>query len=550
MRLSARRTGARASATTCSSPIWSSAPTTSPARSPRRSRSDGVQLIGFSGLLPQRLRPARDGRACAPIPNVGAVLLVSLGCEEFHRSRLIEAIAGSGRPVELAGHPEARRHARHRRGRPRLGRARRSPRSPTRRACRSALADLVIGTKCGGSDGPSGITANPADRPRLRPAGRRRRDGDVRGDRRADRLRGAHGRPRRHAGARRARSWPRWPRPTATTRTSTMAASAAATSRGGLSTIEEKSLGAYAKSGTRPIVGLLKPGIAAAGPGLYLMDMVTDGAGALGLSPTSTTRRGHRDGRLRLPHVLFSTGRGSVVGSAIAPVIKVCANPETYRRMADDMDVDAGRILEGRGTLDEVGAEIVDRRRGAWPRRADQVGGARPPGVRADLQEFRAARARPASRAERHDGRANQRGNDDDSIRLAAAPGRHVAAAARSPGLLAAALAADKVTPAHQLAVLRLALDLLPRHRQGLLREGKASTSWSSRATARATPCGWSPTRTAPSPTARPRPAEPRGPGRADDLGRHHRRDRHRRGPGATRLRASRRSRTSRARRC
>src|SRR4029077_14454140 len=58
--------------------------------------------------------------------------------------------------------------------------------------------------------------------------------------------------------------------------------------------------------------------------------------------------------------ILFSTGRGSVVGSAIAPVIKVCANPDTYKRMHDDMDVDAGRILEGRATLPEVGREIYE----------------------------------------------------------------------------------------------------------------------------------------------------------------------------------------------
>ncbi|HWT51689.1 MAG TPA: hydrolase, partial [Caulobacter sp.] len=57
---------------------------------------------------------------------------------------------------------------------------------------------------------------------------------------------------------------------------------------------------------------------------------------------------------------LFTTGRGSVVGSAVSPVIKVCANPETYRKLAGDMDVDAGRIMEGRGTLDEVGDEIFD----------------------------------------------------------------------------------------------------------------------------------------------------------------------------------------------
>ena len=58
--------------------------------------------------------------------------------------------------------------------------------------------------------------------------------------------------------------------------------------------------------------------------------------------------------------VLFVTGRGSVVGSAISPVVKICANPETWRRMADDMDVDAGRILEGAASLDEVGTEIRD----------------------------------------------------------------------------------------------------------------------------------------------------------------------------------------------
>ena len=57
---------------------------------------------------------------------------------------------------------------------------------------------------------------------------------------------------------------------------------------------------------------------------------------------------------------LFTTGRGSVVGSAISPVIKVCANPDTYERLADDMDVNAGRILRAEATLDEVGDEIFD----------------------------------------------------------------------------------------------------------------------------------------------------------------------------------------------
>ena len=48
------------------------------------------------------------------------------------------------------------------------------------------------------------------------------------------------------------------------------------------------------------------------------------------------------------------------MGSAISPVTKICANPQTFRWMADDIDINAGRILEGKGTLDEVGREIYD----------------------------------------------------------------------------------------------------------------------------------------------------------------------------------------------
>ena len=58
--------------------------------------------------------------------------------------------------------------------------------------------------------------------------------------------------------------------------------------------------------------------------------------------------------------LLFSAGRGSVAGSAISPVIKVCANPDTCARMAEEMDVAAGRILQGRTTLEQVGREIYD----------------------------------------------------------------------------------------------------------------------------------------------------------------------------------------------
>ncbi len=49
-----------------------------------------------------------------------------------------------------------------------------------------------------------------------------------------------------------------------------------------------------------------------------------------------------------------------MVGSAVSPMIKICANPETFRRLSEDMDIDAGRILEGRGTLDGVAGETID----------------------------------------------------------------------------------------------------------------------------------------------------------------------------------------------
>ena len=59
--------------------------------------------------------------------------------------------------------------------------------------------------------------------------------------------------------------------------------------------------------------------------------------------------------------VVFTTGRGTVTGSGIVPVIKVCGNPETYTRMSDNMDVNAGSIVEGRKSIGEVGEEILTK---------------------------------------------------------------------------------------------------------------------------------------------------------------------------------------------
>jgi altronate dehydratase large subunit len=128
---------------------------------------------------------------------------------------------------------------------------------------------------------------------------------------------------------------------------------------GGLTTQEEKSLGAYAKSGSSAIVGLIKPGDIPPSGGLYLLDVVPDGEVRFGFPNISDNAEIVELIACGSHVVLFSTGRGSVVGSAISPVIKICANPDTYRRLSEDMDVNAGRILSGEASLDDVGAEIV-----------------------------------------------------------------------------------------------------------------------------------------------------------------------------------------------
>jgi altronate hydrolase len=58
--------------------------------------------------------------------------------------------------------------------------------------------------------------------------------------------------------------------------------------------------------------------------------------------------------------VLFITGRGSVIGSPVAPLVKITGNSETYRNMTDDIDFNAGRLLSGERTLDELGDELRD----------------------------------------------------------------------------------------------------------------------------------------------------------------------------------------------
>jgi altronate hydrolase len=130
---------------------------------------------------------------------------------------------------------------------------------------------------------------------------------------------------------------------------------------GGLTTIEEKSLGAFAKCGSRPISGVIKVAERPPGQGLYVLDSVPDPSPFLFGYSNPNDSEGILDLISCGAHiVVFTTGRGSVIGAPIAPVLKVCGNPKTYQRMRGDMDVNAGRIVTGEASIPEIGREIFE----------------------------------------------------------------------------------------------------------------------------------------------------------------------------------------------
>lgn len=320
-----------------------------------RSDDPAVQLIGFPGCFPNDYASGMM-QALGTHPNTGGVLLVSLGCEGFNREALSQAIRASGRPVETLVIQQA---------------------GGTRKTIEAGLAavaamkaqiaateqvdmtldELVVGTICGGSDGTSGISANPAVGKCFDQLVRDgatcifEETGELIGCEQVMMERAITPALAREIGqsvVKAARYY------------STMGygSFAPGNAEGGLTTQEEKSMGAYAKSGSSPIHGLIKPGDLPPRGGLYLMDVVPDGEPRFGFPNVADNAEIVELIASGCHVILFTTGRGSVVGSAISPVIKVCANPETWRNLADDMDVNAGRIIEGEAGLDEVGAEI------------------------------------------------------------------------------------------------------------------------------------------------------------------------------------------------
>jgi altronate hydrolase len=316
-----------------------------------------VHLVGFPGCYPNDYA-LRMMKALGTHPNVGGVVLVSLGCEGFNREELSRYVAESGRSIEtvviqLAGGTRSAIDQG-------LTGVRRIKAEMDRAAMRVPFhfSDLIVGTICGGSDGTSGITANPAVGrafDRLISAGATcifEETGEMIGCEgpMGDRAVSPAVATAIRASIAKAESYYRG---------MGFGSFAPGNAEGGLSSQEEKSAGAYVKSGHMPITGVIKPAEVPSDPGLYLLDIVPDGPPKFGFPNISDNAEIVELMACGTHLNLFTTGRGSVVGSAIAPVIKVTGNPDTYRRMSEDMDIDAGRVLEGDADLDQVADEIV-----------------------------------------------------------------------------------------------------------------------------------------------------------------------------------------------
>jgi len=284
-------------------------------------------------------------------PNVAAILIVGLGCETLNADVIEEGVKPTGKPVERVIIQEEGGTLKAMEKGVRLLRRLAEEASEQRREP-FPLSKLILAVECGGSDATSGIAANPA----VGVAANLLIDeGGAVIISEPQEMIGAEGHLTGRAVNREVAEEIRAMIERQVRRLEAMGIESRYMSRGniegGLTTIEEKSLGAVRKGGTRPIMGVLRNDWSGLerprGGGLWLQD-------GTGWDIGSVTHMVAAGAQI----VVFTTGRGSTVGHAIAPVIKVTGNPITYRHMRDNIDINAGTIIEGRESIREVGERI------------------------------------------------------------------------------------------------------------------------------------------------------------------------------------------------
>ncbi len=273
-------------------------------------------------------------------PNVAAAVYIGLGCEVMQVDDCqpvfsaveMEGLAPASLVIQDQGGFQKTVAAGIKRVEELLPQVNAIPRSP------QLLADLAVALQCGGSDGWSGITANPLVG---RVTDRLVQEGASAVLAETPEIYGAEhlltGRVTSVATAEKLMERIAWWENLAKQRGFSLDNNPTpGNKQGGLTTIFEKSLGAVAKAGSSPLNGVYEYGERVEAKGLAFMDTP-------GNDPLSVT--GQVAGGCSL--ILFTTGRGSVYGSALAPCLKIASNTRLAARMEDDMDFNAGQILEG-----------------------------------------------------------------------------------------------------------------------------------------------------------------------------------------------------------
>ncbi|MBT0993988.1 UxaA family hydrolase [Cellulomonas sp. DKR-3] len=293
----------------------------------------------------------RTLRGYADHPNIAALLVIGLGCEMLPAASVLDGLElPPDKPVRTLQIQETGGIRRTVRAAvaaieemlPQVDALRREP---------APVSELVLGLNCGGSDGYSGITANPAlgvasdllvahggtsvlaETPEVFGAEHlllRRAVSPEVAQRLLDRI-----------------AW--WKTYTAAGGGTLDNNPSPGNKAGGLTTILEKSLGAVAKGGTAELTAVYEYAERVTARGFTFMDTP-------GYDPVSVT--GLVAGGANV--VVFTTGRGSVLGCKPTPSIKVATNTATYLRMSEDMDLNAGRIVDGTATVAQVGQELFD----------------------------------------------------------------------------------------------------------------------------------------------------------------------------------------------
>jgi len=286
-------------------------------------------------------------------PNVGAVLLVGLGCEQTNIGEIRAAIETSGKPVEAlliqneGGSPEAVA-----KGISIVEKLKKELSAVERTLC--PVSGLVVGVQCGGSDWTTALSGNssigvmtdlvirdggsvlmsevagfPGSEHIVASRAVDREVGlqvlDMISELRSEYIE-TYGQKIEEVN----------PTP--------------GNKAGGITTLVEKSMGNIKKMGTSPVQGVVKLGEQISRPGLWVVDNRAQGPDSFNLTGLAM------EGAVI---TVFSSGRGSPVGNAVMPTLKLTGNPETFKKLASIMDFNSGTIIEGE-TIEKVGEELYE----------------------------------------------------------------------------------------------------------------------------------------------------------------------------------------------